>query len=104
MAKFYSVLRGPIFRSLVVSFFKGGYKEMNSVYIQVCLVTAFVVTSNGVYLVITCLSWKQHATVNYLEELQKQNAETKGGISWIKNYWRGYSREIKASRCGEAME
>ena len=66
MANFYSVLRGPTFRSLVVSFFKGGYKEMNSVYIQVCLVTAFVVTSNGVYLVIVCLSWKQHATVNYV--------------------------------------
>ena len=44
------------------------YKEMNSVYIQVCLVTAFVVTSNGVYLVIACLSWKQQFTVNYVRQ------------------------------------
>ena len=51
----------------VVSSFRGGYKEMNSVYVQVCLVTACVVTSNGVYLVIACLSWKQHATVNYVK-------------------------------------
>ena len=34
-------------------------------YIQVCLVAACVVTSNVVYLVMACLSWKQHATVNY---------------------------------------
>ena len=25
-----------------------------------------MVTSNAVYLVIACLSWKQHATVNYV--------------------------------------
>ena len=35
-------------------------------YIQVCLVIACVVTSNGVYLAIACLSWKQHATGNYV--------------------------------------
>ena len=65
LAKLYLLLRGPTFCSSVVSFFKGGYKEMNRVCIQVCLVTAFVVTSNDVYLVIVCLSWKQHATVDY---------------------------------------
>ena len=31
--KFYSLLRGPTFRSAVASF-KNGYKGMNSVYIQ----------------------------------------------------------------------
>ena len=45
--------------------FQGWLQENGSVYIQVCLVTACVVTSNGVYLVIACLSWKQHVTVNY---------------------------------------
>ena len=63
---FIHCLEAQRFARLVVSFIKGGYKEMNSVYIQVCLVTACVVTSNGVYLVIACLSWKQHATVNYV--------------------------------------
>ena len=43
-----------MFHLSMVSFFKGGYREMNSVYIQVCLVTALMVTSNGVYLVIAC--------------------------------------------------
>ena len=41
-----------MFRLSMVSFFKGGYREMNSIYIQVCL--ALMVTSNGVYLVIAC--------------------------------------------------
>ena len=40
--------------------------ETALIYIQVCLVTVCVVTSNGVYLVIACLSWKQHTTVNYV--------------------------------------
>ena len=43
-----------MFHLSMVSFFKGGYREMNSVYMQVCLVTALMVTSNGVYLVIAC--------------------------------------------------
>ena len=46
-----------------------------------------MVTSNGVYLVIACLSWKQHATVNYVRgtacKMPRgaaiQNAEAKGG-------------------------
>ena len=42
-----------MFHSSVVSFVKSGYKEMNGVYTGF-LVTAFVVTSNGMYLVIAC--------------------------------------------------
>ena len=51
-------------RSSVVTFFKCGYREMKQ-----RLYTGLFSNSNGVYLVIACLSWKQHATVNYVRPM-----------------------------------
>ena len=45
--------------------FQGWLQGKEQHFIQVGLVTTSVVTSNSVYIVIACLSWKQHATVNY---------------------------------------
>ena len=49
--------------------------KWNSVYIQVCSVTACVVTSNGVYLVIACLSWHSLYSSDVLNLLYTPLAE-----------------------------
>ena len=46
-----SLITGKLFQGWLQG---NEHREMNSVYIQVCLVTALMVTSNGVYLVIAC--------------------------------------------------